>query len=564
MKFNKNHLFNLLIALAVTCAVLFLFEKGAFKRLELTGLDVLFRLRGPIACSPKVIIIEIDDDNITQVGRWPWKRRIHAAMVEALTAFGAKQIFFDVIFSEPSSEEDDGLLGSSIEKSGNVYLPFVFQGESTRPEDAFFPIEQFSSYIKGTGSINIHPDSDGTLRRVPLVFPSEDAVYPHMALKLAADYLGAGIDKITPGRITISHNAETIEIPLIEENKMLINWAGEWKDTFKHYSYLGILGAYRAWLGGDEVHIDLDDFKDSICLVGVTAIGLYDINPVPLEPAYPGIGAVATTVSNVLNGNFIRTFPRWLSWLLIFILGIIPSLSISGEKTLRGTVVVVLLGGAFFAGALFLFKKGIWIEFAAPVISLAGSYLSVVTYNFIHASMEKRHFFQMAVTDGLTGLCNIRYFKMLLKTELLMAEKEPSKSFCIVMSDVDHFKSFNDTYGHQIGDLVLKEVAKVLKGAVRSSDTVARYGGEEMIILFRGASLKYGLEAAEKVRDSMEKHTVVDENGKEYKVCISVGVSLFRHGDDEDSMIKRADDGLYKAKEGGRNRVETVEEIANA
>ena len=147
---------------------------------------------------------------------------------------------------------------------------------------------------------------------------------------------------------------------------------------------------------------------------------------------------------------------------------------------------------------------------------------------------------------------------MILKAECIMAKTEANKRFCVVMSDVDHFKHFNDTYGHQVGDVVLKEVANALRESIRSSDVVARYGGEEMIVLLRGASLENGLVVAEKLRKSVEEHSVKDKDNT-HKVTISLGVASFKSKDTEETVIKRADDGLYKAKEEGRNRTYTIE-----
>jgi diguanylate cyclase (GGDEF)-like protein len=165
----------------------------------------------------------------------------------------------------------------------------------------------------------------------------------------------------------------------------------------------------------------------------------------------------------------------------------------------------------------------------------------------------------MSVTDGLTGLYNIRYFKMLLETEIMFAKMDPHKKFSIIMGDIDHFKHFNDRYGHQVGDLVLKEVGAVLKASVRSLDMVARYGGEEMIILLRGALLKDGLAVAEKIRKNVEGLVIKDERGT-YKVTISLGVASFAREDNVDLIIKKADDSLYRSKETGRNRVSSMEQ----
>jgi diguanylate cyclase (GGDEF)-like protein len=164
----------------------------------------------------------------------------------------------------------------------------------------------------------------------------------------------------------------------------------------------------------------------------------------------------------------------------------------------------------------------------------------------------------MSISDGLTGLYNIRYFKMLLETELMITKQGHAKTFAIIMSDIDHFKTFNDTYGHQTGDLVLREVASVLKNTARASDIVARYGGEEMIVLLRGANLKDSLKIAEKIRQNLENTSIKDPKNT-YKVTASFGVSIYKPVDDVESVIKRADEGLYQAKEAGRNRVCTTE-----
>jgi len=166
----------------------------------------------------------------------------------------------------------------------------------------------------------------------------------------------------------------------------------------------------------------------------------------------------------------------------------------------------------------------------------------------------------MSVTDELTGLYNIRYFKMLLDTEIMLTKPDPTKKFSIVMCDIDNFKHFNDTYGHALGDVVLKEVSNVLRNSVRSSDIAARYGGEELIILLRGSStLKDVVAVGEKIRRNIE-NCVVQDQGNNYKVTVSIGVATCKSTDNADTVMKRADAGLYKAKESGKNRVCTTEE----
>ena len=479
-------------------------------------------------------------------------------MSRALTSLGAKYVYFDIIFSESAPEEEDRALEEALKESKNVYLPFVFQDTSYDINKAFLPLGRFAPYIKGTGSFNIYPDIDGVTRRIPLFFRAKDKIYPHAALQIAMDYSGLKIKDISTKALTLSSGGSEIRIPLVDNDKLLLDWYGKWKHTFKHYGFVDVLAAYQNLLDNKKPGINPDDFKNSICLVAVTAIGLYDIKSAPLEPEYPGIGVFATALSDILDKNFLYAPAAWINILLLYILALLPAFLIFGEKPLRETVAVFLMGGAYFAVNFLFFQNNIWLDFTLPLCGLFTSFIAVEIYNFVRVAVERQSFFNMSITDGLTGLFNIRYFKMLLDTEIMMARSDSTKKFAIVMSDVDHFKNFNDTYGHQVGDLVLKEVGDALKTAVRSSDIVARYGGEEMIVLLRGSSLKDGLAVAEKIRKSVENNQVKNQSGS-YKVTISLGVAIFKAGDTADLIIKRADEALYKAKEAGRNRVFTLE-----
>ena len=561
MKFKKTLLVNILIAFLAAILIHGLIGNEFFSRLELTSLDLFFKLRGALPNHPKINIIEIDDENIVKIGRWPWKRTWHAAIVKALSDLGAKTVYLDIILSEPSPDKnDDIVLGEAIKESGNVYLPLAFQENIPKKEMALLPIEDLSSGLKGTGFINVHPDKDGILRKIPLIFRANGKIYYHIALKIAMDYLDLTLDSIEPKYLVLSDaNGKKIKIPFLKKNDMLIDWSGKWKDTFNHYSFLDVLNAYSDLLENKKPEINMENFKNSICLVGVTSIGLYDIKPTPLEPAYPSIGAIANVIDNILNERFIETIPSWGVIIFLYLLALIPAVLITGERSLREVLTILSIAVLAFIASFIFFREGLWINYSHPLFALAVSYVAISTYNFIKVSVEKKRFFKLAVTDELTRLFNIRYFKMILRAECLMAKADPDKHFCVIMADIDNFKMFNDTYGHQVGDLVLQEVSSAIKIPVRSSDVVARYGGEEIIVLLRGALLENGMQVAEKIRRSVESRVIKDEKNT-YNVTISAGVSMYRPpADNADLIIKRADEGLYKAKENGRNRVSTVE-----
>jgi diguanylate cyclase len=167
-----------------------------------------------------------------------------------------------------------------------------------------------------------------------------------------------------------------------------------------------------------------------------------------------------------------------------------------------------------------------------------------------------------ALTDPLTGLANRKCFDHALETAI--AEATHSKQpLCLLMGDVDHFKKFNDTWGHLTGDQVLRLVSKCLKDSVKGRDTAARFGGEEFAVILPGTSIVNGRTVAEQIRHTVENKKIVKKSSGETlgSITLSMGVAVYDPGENSDHLIQRADACLYSAKRAGRNRVITEEEI---
>jgi diguanylate cyclase (GGDEF)-like protein len=162
---------------------------------------------------------------------------------------------------------------------------------------------------------------------------------------------------------------------------------------------------------------------------------------------------------------------------------------------------------------------------------------------------------EMAQTDSLTSLDNRRYLEQRLE-EMFEHSRRLREPLAVVLCDLDRFKSVNDTYGHQVGDVVLKELAGILKREAREVDRVGRYGGEEFMLLLPGTVLDAAVTFAERVRKAVEAHTFSFDGGSLQRT-MSCGVAAWPHPRiaDCDALVKAADDALYVAKETGRNRV---------
>lgn len=161
----------------------------------------------------------------------------------------------------------------------------------------------------------------------------------------------------------------------------------------------------------------------------------------------------------------------------------------------------------------------------------------------------------LAITDGLTTLFNHRYFQTNLNSEVIRVLRYP-RPLSLIMFDIDYFKRFNDTYGHPMGDLVLSQIAKVIKKNVRKVDIACRYGGEEFAVILPETKIKEAILVADKIRKSVEKIKFSTGKGiKKEKVTLSGGVSQFKSVMSKSDFLRSADDSLYRAKTEGKNKI---------
>lgn len=169
---------------------------------------------------------------------------------------------------------------------------------------------------------------------------------------------------------------------------------------------------------------------------------------------------------------------------------------------------------------------------------------------------------QEAQTDSLTSLINRRGLEKKLELERIRAKQNDSP-FSVIMVDIDHFKRVNDTFGHLVGDSLLKSVAYLLKGHLRRNDIAARYGGEEFLILLSETGIDGAKAVGQKIRKALStKEWKLKGTGERMgKITVSMGIARYELNEPEENLIKRADDALYMAKDKGRNQIVTQEEL---
>ena len=173
------------------------------------------------------------------------------------------------------------------------------------------------------------------------------------------------------------------------------------------------------------------------------------------------------------------------------------------------------------------------------------------------ASLRSREQLQnQSIRDPLTGLFNRRYMEESFERELHRAARNKNPMVSFMMIDIDHFKKINDTFGHDAGDMVLRELSYILTKNSRKEDIACRFGGEEFVLCLPGASQEIAEKRASDIREAISRLSLRYEGTDMGVITISVGISIYPDlGETPAELMKKADQALYQAKESGRNRV---------
>jgi len=217
---------------------------------------------------------------------------------------------------------------------------------------------------------------------------------------------------------------------------------------------------------------------------------------------------------------------------------------------------VVSLGGAAISTqAIFLHALLLALVIAPPIYWLVIKPVRREFEKRVEAERVAQDMTRLAITDTLTRLMNRRGITVSLIDAMAQAERY-DHPLSIAMADIDHFKSVNDSHGHEAGDKVLVDVAALLSEALRMPDKVGRYGGEEFLVVLPHTTLAAAKKIAERMRAAVEGWTFEHGDSKN-RVTISIGLTQYRKGEDLEQLLSRVDQALYQAKSAGRNKVIT-------
>ena len=510
-----------------------------------------------------IVIVAIDDGSyeyiLDKYGEWPLRRDMYAKMVDYIEAQQPKTVAFDLMFvkSVKSDIESDNALINVFKKYDNVYTSMNLDNQ---PEDLRIPpqlpekltvkpypnvkdtieysncrviLQGILDATSNIGMINVSRSDDGVLREMPLYLKYNGKYYPQLGYRVA---LASGnVKNVQPN----------------EDASVILNWYGP-AGTFENISMYKLLKAV------ENNDIKAFNFHNKIVYFGATAASLFDIKTVPVDKVYPGVEVQATYVNNLLDGSLIKQCPEYvniLAGLLLALLTVIFVMKIQSMPTAFGLSVTISAFYVMFAYELMRFKY-YWIKIVSPLSIVLFAFILAVIVKYLIKSRDFDTQYKLATTDGLTELYNHRYFQEQMQRFVSHSDRY-NTVFSLIIIDIDFFKKFNDNFGHQSGDAVLRQVAFALKKNVRATDIVCRYGGEEMSIILPNTKNEEAVAIANKLCTIIGTKKCKLANGKESNVTISLGVSTYGEEDGltPTELIASADKRLYHAKENGRNRV---------
>ena len=533
--------------------------------------------------SKDIVIVAIDDATYEYIldnyGEWPLPRDSYAKIINYLEKQNPKAIAFDLMFvkSLKSKNQADEALIRAFKKYNNIFTSMNLDNQSpdlrtppNLPKKLTLDIDNKSKIdfdsltftncrtildgiINATsniGLINVSRSEDGILRKMPLVVKYNNEFYPQLALRVGLSYLGETdksfeIDKYSHFKLSDR------KIYLDNDGSAILNWYG----PAGTYTYIPMYQLIKT-VNGQKTNLKYD-FSNKIIYFGATASSLFDIKTVPTGKIYPGVEVQATYINNIIDNNFIKKVNKAYTIILSILFALLISSVVTRINSAFTVFMITLLSYfAYLIVAYYAMKyENLWLEVTYPGIFTIFAFTTAYVIKYLVKSRDFEYQYKLATTDGLTSLYNHRYFQEQIRMQIANA-KRYENHFSLIIIDIDFFKQFNDNFGHQSGDAVLKQVAEALRHNVRATDIVCRYGGEEMSIILPNTDKDMAYATARKICKRVAEHKFKLANGKEANVTISLGVATFPgDGLSASEIIEAADKKLYDAKNSGRNQV---------
>ena len=505
--------FLLFVAVSGTITYAYLFLPASYQSLDDRVRDFLFIARGVVPASPEVIIVDIDEKSLHEIGQWPWERTIVATMLQNLTAAKAGIIGLDIVFSEEDKTSPhrfseqfylhrplpnyDAILAQSVHDTPTILgyifnfdrsykvtsptvpnIPAIFIEKNIpsthyllEPSGILASIPSIQNSAYSSGFINNVPDATGSIRSVPLVMRYCDALYPSLAFEMFRIALDADKVMINYSLLgLVSLRAGNMEIPTDRNGRLYLNHRGPGK-TFRYLSASDIVNNT----------FDRKEIEGKFVLIGTSAYGLMDLRSNPFDNIIPGIEIHATVIDNLLNHDMLQR-PQWsevaeisLIILLSFIV-FYPLTRLSPLGLILGYVIlfVVLL----YLNYYLLFVHHIIINLFFILMTLSVSILSVLGMNFVFENRQKEQ-----VKKKFAQKVSKQVMDDLLSTDINDALSTREVEVTVFFSDIRSFTTIAEQLGspQKLVSFLNEYMTAMAASIIDSHGTIDKFIGDAIM-----------------------------------------------------------------------------------
>jgi len=537
----KRLAIGIIISLIVGMVTIFLSSfLYLFKDFEKSSLNFRFVFSGGAKkeAFDDVVIVDVDNESIRQLGRWQnWPRRYYAKVIDYIREGGAIAIGSDISFVDYSNAEDDSILIEAIKRTpifiNSFFFPYTSEVRGTPsielmrkytlpiPKSKIFltkhknitpPIKEIQKVSKGFGYFNKYPDDDGITRQIPLLALYQDRLYPSLSLALACCALGVDITKITLKEKYVILSPRK-KIPVEEGVRMWIKYLGGAK-SFRFISFATLLNK----------RIPQEYFKDKIVILGGSAEGLFDITSNPFSRIYPGVEIHATIIHNILTNNFMRRTSQATNWAIVLLLGMIIGLSSSIFSLKRGIFVMIGLLFIYLALCVTLFEtKGLWLEMVSPSFSITMTFLSVWLWRFQTEEREKKK-----IRGMFSRYVSKEVVEQLVSNPSAFSLGGKRMELSVLFSDIVGFTSLSERLSpEEIVSLLNPYFTEMDKIIFKNKGTIDKYIGDA-IMVFYGAPLPQEDHAKRAVLTALEMIMELNrlKKGGKIKEELDIGIGI--------------------------------------
>lgn len=481
--------------------------------------------RADLTAPDQIVLLMIDEESLaalkSELGRFPWPRHIYADVLDFIAMGQPRGVVFDILFSEPESLAGQGAQNDSRFAEASSALPTthaarllasagearpgldvarfeIGRSDGSENANAFLvpPIEPLTRGARAIGFVDLVPDADGVVRRTALHRPFSQSILPSLGI---AALVSAGWSQWRIEKDTMV-SAAGQAIPISSDAAYDVGFYGR----FNEISISAVVASAKKVYEGDveNLLVHPDEFRDKIVFIGASAAGLDDLKPSPLSAATPGVHIHASVAGNVLDNDFLRRAPVWLTQVsILIVVAAIASAVVFGVRLVWQIIVPVAIFALFLLLGFHAFSQGWIVELSAPLSAGMAAWLSALGYvNVAHGKDRRkvRRLLAQYVSPSVLAAVVDKY------EDVIRAEVGTRENVTVLFSDVRSFTSMSENLqAEQVVDLLNVHFGVMTEIIFRYDGTLDKFIGDA-IMAFWGAPLRVSDHAERAVRAALD------------------------------------------------------------